>query len=745
MSQLKMNMISPDVNRQLSISRVLTLVLALTVVAVSVVTVGLSYFFFSQKLKTQLAQKADEYIASLPIVLEIPVWDLDEVSIMRTGDAYSHNELVEDLKISDDKGNAYFDFKRGHSTNVISREARILHQGQTIGLIELSLSADANIEMNRSLLLSGLVTLLAVVFVLVVVTGIFSRMLMQRLLNRLGLIVNRYASSKYDTSDQSMLYVEFQPLMDVLGKMGNKIESQMNELREAEKKYRGIFENAVEGIFQTTPAGRFLSANPSMARILGYDDVKELVESSTNIGQEIYVDPEQRNELLRLIEEGETVTGFEVQLYRRDRNIIWVSIHARPIFDENGQLAWLEGIFQDITERKRAEVERLSLEQRFFQAQKMESIGRLAGGVAHDFNNMLAVITGYSDILMMGMTPGNKNYEHVMQISQAAQRSADLTRQLLAFARKQTVSPKVLDLNDTVSGMISMLRRLIGEDIELSWLPGKDLLSIKIDPSQIDQVLANLCVNARDAITGVGKVIIQTENVNFDEEHCADIADAMPGKYIMMSVQDNGCGMKKEILDHIFEPFFTTKAIGRGTGLGLATVYGIAKQNNGFISVSSEEGQGTVFRIYLPAYDDRDITAVNETGPDAVAQDIGGTVLLVEDEPMILLLGKRMLEQIGYTVLSSMTPGEAIRIAKEKGGDINLVITDVIMPEMSGRDLAEQLSSIIPEIKCLFISGYTSDIIGERGVLTEGVHFLQKPFTYTELASAVKSVLEKKL
>jgi len=398
----------------------------------------------------------------------------------------------------------------------------------------------------------------------------------------------------------------------------------------------------------------------------------------------------------------------------------------------------------DVTERKRAEEEKVKLESQLQQAQKMESVGRLAGGVAHDFNNMLTVILGHAQLGLMHLEPNHPVSADLLEISHTAQRSADLTRQLLTFARKQTVAPKVIDLNETVTGMLKMLQRMIGEDINLRWQPAAALWPVKIDPSQVDQILANLCVNARDAIEGVGRITIETDNSSIDAEYCAANPEATPGEYLRLTVSDDGSGMDKETITHIFEPFYTTKELGKGTGLGLATVYGAVKQNNGFINIYSEPGQGTAFSIYLPR-DVGDKSGQRKKKGVAAAVPRGQeTILLVEDEPGILNIASLMLEKQGYTVLRSETPGEAIRLAREHVGEIQLLMTDVVMPEMNGRDLAKNVQSLYPQIKRLFMSGYTADVIAHHGVLDEGVHFIQKPFSLPVMAAVVREVLDGK-
>ena len=408
--------------------------------------------------------------------------------------------------------------------------------------------------------------------------------------------------------------------------------------------------------------------------------------------------------------------------------------HDRAIRWTDGRLVKLQ-IATDITDL-------LKMERQLLQAQKMESVGRLAGGVAHDFNNMLGVILGHAELAIEELDSSQPIFNDLQQIRQAANRSADITRQLLAFARKQIVSPKVIGLNDTVEGILKMLLRLIGEDIDLAWLPGKGLWTIKIDPSQIDQILANLCVNARDAIAGVGKITVETGNCTFDEEYCSIHAGFVLGQYVKINVSDNGSGMDKETVSHIFEPFFTTKGINEGTGLGLATVYGIVKQNNGFINVYSEQGQGTTFSIYLP----RHVGMTNQEQLDSVEPALCGneTILLVEDELMILQMTRAMLQRLGYTVLAAGTPSEAIHLAAEQSGKIHLLLTDVIMPEMNGRTLTDKIMVGRPGLLCLFMSGYTSNVISHHGVLDDGVNFIQKPFAKREIAAKIRQVLDSR-
>ena len=350
-------------------------------------------------------------------------------------------------------------------------------------------------------------------------------------------------------------------------------------------------------------------------------------------------------------------------------------------------------------------------------------------------------LNGYAELALRKIEPSNALYKNLQEIVRAGRRSADMTRQLLAFARKQTIIPKMLDLNETMGGMLTMLQRFIGEHIELKWLPGNDLWPVMMDPSQVDQLLANLCVNARDAVAGAGKITIETGMVSFDEIYCTERAGFIPGDFVMLAVSDNGCGIKKDIVEKIFEPFFTTKDVGEGTGLGLATVYGIVKQNNGFINVYSEPGEGTTFRIYLPRMEGSVEEHRVDSAPE-IPRGHGEIVLVVEDEEAILALSRTILEHLGYTVLTASSPRQALRqavMAHDEG--IDLLITDVVMPEMNGRDLAKEFQAVYPEIKVLFVSGYTENVIAHRGVLDKGVCFLPKPFSLEDLAAKVRETL----
>jgi len=509
---------------------------------------------------------------------------------------------------------------------------------------------------------------------------------------------------------------------------------QANEaLRESESRFRDLFEDAPLGYQSLDENGDILELNKTWCKLLGYTKEEAI---GRNFGEFIRSDfQEQFAENFPKFKSQGSIAGTEFEMIRKDGSEVSISIDGTIQHETDGSFKQTHCVLKDITEQK-------SLEKQFRQAQKMESVGQLAGGVAHDFNNKLQVILGHTELALGKIDASDQVHESLIEIQTAALHSADLTRQLLAFARKQIIAPEVLDLNATVDEMLKMLRRLIGEDINLHWEPSAKLWPIKMDPSQIDQILANLCVNARDALEGTGNVTIETRNLPLDQTGCAIYPDCTPGDYMQLSFSDDGCGMNEKTLKHLFEPFFTTKKLGEGTGLGLATLYGIVKQNHGFITVDSAPGKGTTFKIHLPRCTDKEVAArkAAETKPPERGQE---TILLVEDDAGLLDLGQQMLEGLGYTVLAAALPEEARRLSKEHPGKIDLLLTDVIMPEMNGQDLAAQLKKARPELKCIFMSGYTADVIARNNVLAEGVHFIQKPFSIPDLATKMRQVLEE--
>ncbi len=513
-----------------------------------------------------------------------------------------------------------------------------------------------------------------------------------------------------------------------------------DELRKSEGQLRTLVQTIPDLIWLKDKDGVYLSCNPMFERLYGAKEADIIGKTDYDFVDKELADFFAKNDR-KAIAVGKPTSNEEWLTFADDGHRALLDVIKTPMFDERGLLLGVLGIGHDISERKKAEEEKLKLEAQLMQAQKMESVGRLAGGVAHDYNNMLTVILGYSELVLERLDLADPLREDLLEIRKAATRSMDITQQLLAFARKQTITPIAFDLNDAVESMLKMMRRLLGEDINLAWLPEIHLWPVKMDPSQLDQILANLCVNARDAIGGVGRITIETKKAVFDERYSETHPQFIPGEYVLLAVSDDGCGMDTETINKIFEPFFTTKGAGEGTGLGLATVYGIVEQNGGFINVYSEPGHGTTFKIYLPRHTDLEAECQGKT-QERIPRGNAETILIVEDDVSILTLTQRILTEIGYAVLVAQLPSQALQLGEKNQHKIDLLITDVVMPEMNGKELSDRFYELYPGIKTLFMSGYTADALGHRGILEQDIHFIQKPFSKESLAFKVKKILD---
>jgi len=548
---------------------------------------------------------------------------------------------------------------------------------------------------------------------------------------------------RYKCKDGIYKWIEFSgsnhlddpDIRGILGNYHDILERKRAEqaLRDSEERFKALH-NASFGGIGIHDKGLILECNQGLSDMTGYP-LEELIGMD---GLRLIAEQSKETVMKHILSGYEK--PYEAVVLRKDGTEIPIRLEARNIPYKGKQMRVVE--FRDISENKRAEEERERLQDQLTQAQKMESVGRLAGGVAHDYNNMLSVILGYTEMALEKVPYSDPLRTDLQEIYKAAKRSSEITQQLLAFARKQAIAPKALDLNAVIEKMLNMLRRLIGEDIDVIWHPGRRLSPVKIDPSQFEQILANLCVNARDAISGVGKIIIETQVASIDETNRIDFTRDGSTEFVKLSVSDDGCGMDKETLHNIFEPFFTTKGVAQGTGLGLATVYGIVKQNNGVIEADSELGRGSTFNVYLP----RHMGEAEKLSPDTVPETPlgeGEMVLLVEDEPAIREMCQDILKKLEYRVLSADTPQEALSMADEHQGEIDLLVTDVVMPGMNGRELTRQIKALYPDIKALYMSGYTADVIANRGVLEKEVQFIQKPFSVKDLAIKVKKTLKK--
>jgi two-component system cell cycle sensor histidine kinase/response regulator CckA len=547
--------------------------------------------------------------------------------------------------------------------------------------------------------------------------------------NSFGVLAVQSYSGNMRFGDKEKEILQF-----VSQQLASAIEYKRNEeaLRRSEARYRSLVQSAVYGIYRSSLEGRFFDVNPALITMLGYDSAEEVLALDPKL--DVFVDPSEQMRVMAEFRRGARLDNVEVRWKRKDGSAITVRLSGRVVNNPEETAEVVEIIAEDITERR-------VLENQFRQAQKMEAVGRLAGGVAHDFNNLLMVISGYAEVLLEHTIKNDPLYPKIEAIHQATDRATTLTRQLLAFSRKQLLELKVVDLNIIVEDIKRLLRPLIGENIELQTQLAPDLGRTRADAGQIEQVLMNLVVNSKDAMPNGGKIIIQSANARLNHEDVRrEYSYVQPGLYVVLSVTDTGEGMDKETQLRIFEPFFTTKEKGKGTGLGLSTVYGIIKQSGGYVLVQSEPGQGTTFRIYLPRVEDA-LETVGTLGISSSQNGGSETVLLVEDEESVRQLVRETLESKGYKVLEADNGEAALRIVSNYSDKIDMLITDVVMPGMSGRELSARLCASRPQTKVLYLSGYTEDAIGHEGVVDPDTAFLQKPFTLQMLSRKVREVL----
>ncbi len=526
----------------------------------------------------------------------------------------------------------------------------------------------------------------------------------------------------------------------LLGKLLDRQQARRkmeDALHESEERYRSLFENSnAVMLLIDSENGMIMDANRTACTYYGWtkDEFKRKKISEINVLTD--------DEVMREMQAAQTEkrNHFYFMHRRADGSVSHVEVYSGPI-QFRGK-TYLYSIVHDISDRKLAERERDRIEEELRQVQKMDAIGLLAGGIAHDFNNMLSVILGNADIILSKIDADNPTYENLVEIKHAGQRSADLTRQLLAFSRKQIVSPKIINLNNLIQNQLGILGRLIGEDIEIRFIPGDALWNVRIDPVQANQILTNLAANARDAITGVGIITIRTENIVLDQKTSPKEIGPVSGQFVRLTFHDNGVGMDDETRERIFEPFFTTKDKGKGTGLGLPTVYGIVMQCEGAIHASSERRKGTTFSIYLPRFEGEEDAPAEMKGD--LPEKGKERILIVEDEKQILNLAGMYLEQLGYEIMTAHSPEQALPLVETCSGDIHLLLTDVVMPGMNGKEFEQRIRQLKPGIKTLFMSGYTADVIAKRGVVEEGINFIQKPFTMKDLAVSIRQILDRK-
>ncbi|GFO53477.1 histidine kinase [Geomonas sp. Red276] len=730
------------------------MMMVLTVVTVTMTAASCVYFVRERDVQYERLQKELKGAADqLASGLAVPVWNFDDYQIDVFLDGFMHDATVAYLELETE--NRRFVRGRGErwemiraipatANHIVEARRPVVYSGKEIGHIRIAYTR----RYIREALFRNTAIMLAAILVLdLAICASLYIILSRWILTPLALL-DQFAGTVIAGGDhrsvlpQGKFHGELGNLRNSLVTMVDTLATRYLEkqraeeaLRESENRLQQLSDNLSDSVVYQVDCGvggemrQFTYLSAGIERLHGVS------------AEAVMADP---GILYRQIHEGDrekiakaeaeaiaTLQTFkvEIRLHSPDGASRWLLLTSTPHRDRRGHVVF-DGIEIDVTERKQ-------LEEQLQHAQKMESVGRLAGGVAHDFNNMLGVILGAVHLSLAKGAEGDIR-NNLMMIQQAAERSSNITRQLLAFSRKQVIVPKPVNLNALILESVKNLGRLIGEDVKLVFRPSVDLWNVLIDPSQVDQILMNLSVNARDAMPNGGTLTMETANIRIDGDYSHVHPDAAPGDYIQLSISDTGCGMDEETRKHIFEPFFTTKGVGKGTGLGLAMVYGIVTQNNGFINCYSEPGQGSVFKLYFPrlrqeVVDDRPPLPVPRTG--------SGTILLVEDEEMLLWATTRMLEDLGYLVLQANTPGDALKLCQE-GIGFDLVLTDVVMPGINGREMAERIRQMRPEVKVLFMSGYTSDLVAQRGIIEEGMHFISKPLDLQKLSEILRELLQ---
>ncbi len=729
---------------------------------IMIAVVGISMALVSYSMLDDLRNRAIITSDELASLLEQPLYNVDNEASVRIAKAFLSSGKISGIDLQSTAGGTLFSDLSGQDSLRIPKISRVITaHNMPLGSFIITFS-DEKIRESQSLCL--LISLAIIISVLLANVAA-SRYIAQRVRKPFLTIfsaIEKLSEGNYQTQIAPTRYRDINTLVSLFNGMAEKIRVKNQEQKNveqallAERQYLvDIIDFLPDATFIIDNDGRVVVWNRAAETMTGIDrnDIigkGDFAYAVPFIGkrQPILIDlldarNEQIEKFYKYIKRSDSAIYAESDVpHLREGQGAHLWAVATQIFDRSGSRSGAIEMIRDVTDIKLAEQDQEKLKEQLLQTQKMDSVGRLAGGIAHDFNNLLTVILGHTQLAIMETPSSNPMKTHLKTIEDTAHRSADLVRQLLAFARKQTVAPRALDINETVKNLLTMLPRLIGEDITVDWKPGGQLWALWIDSSQIDQIIINLCVNARDAITGVGKISLETANIVADMDYCRSNPESVPGDYVMLAVSDNGCGMEKTTIDHIFEPFFTTKEIGQGTGMGLATVYGVVKQNKGFINVYSEPGQGTTFKVYFPRF-----TGVRGVKLETEKQDSpmgkGETVLVVEDDALILSMSRQMLEKLGYTVLLADSPSKALAQMQIHASEILLLITDVVMPEMNGRDLEQALRAAKPDLKCLFISGYTANVIAHHGVLDKDVCFLQKPFSLEDLASKVRQALEQ--
>jgi len=841
---------------QRSISKEVSIGLILTIILVSTISFYIAHTVARKKARDYLNAKADEYILHLKDILVLPIWNYDYETIDAIGQTYLQNEHIAGITIVDSRDNTCISVTKPNTTPLMTRSAELFQYDQPMGSVEISLTSNYYNIWNRQLFwYFGLIILINLLS-LIIMTGFLLRWSLNKPLKLLNRIVKSHAAKEDISIHENMPYSEFMPLIDTLEDMGNEIKLRMSELRKAEKKYRSIFENATEGIFQSTMDGKVINANPAFAKILGYQSPEELISKIFDIGHQHWLNPEKREEFVKILQNDRVIKSYEVQFRKKDKTIIWVSLNALPIYDSHGDLRHIEGLVQDITERKKAETElqRLStaveqvveniiitdavgkikyvnpafernigytlkevydIDHRFFgadktekkvygqmlktveddrvwtgritsrkknndliiedaivspiksplgrfmgyvsinrdvtlkakfenqlrQSQKMEAIGTLAGGIAHDFNNILGVIIGCSELATNSISKNHRAVKDIEQVLTAGLRAKSLVSQILTFSRQEEDKKIPLILSPFIKEVVKFLKATLPKIMEIRVKLNTETGTILADPIQMQQILMNLCTNSSQSI-GRNRGVIDVTLSNIDYENTDDLPPEInPGAYVILEVKDNGCGIPDKIIHKIFDPFFTTKSIGEGTGLGLSVVHGIVKKHGGTVTVKSKKGVGTSFCVILPRLEHADIKINIEQSLELPRGK--EKILLVDDETALVDILERILSNLGYEVHAYSSSLKALNAFKLKSGYFDLIVTDLIMPDMTGADLTTEIRKLNNKIPVILFTGINENKIVQRDY--KEIKFnriLVKPLRNADLVFAIRKELD---
>jgi PAS domain S-box-containing protein len=750
-----------DLKRRISIA---TLVILALVFVTTLLLVGMGLFNHyresaqeREKLRLDTVTNADQLSAGL----SLPLWNFDYSQVAKILDSAMQDPSVLGLVVAQSDPNnpgnlVTYARSRDEAWKPVNQapglmpdgtlvqDRQIVAMGEPIGRLKIYITTRFLDQAIRQRFISTMVLSLLFDLLLIVILYILLWYLVLkplRAIERYALAVKAGGGRPEGFHNETFLG-ELESLRRSLGEMIALLQSRLNALLEKETTLRAVLDSVPQAVYWKDIQGRYLGCNKVFAqsahldspeKVMGKHDL-ELPFHSDEITVHQMDDLDVLNTGIPKIHSIEPIQG-------QGGKTIWMDTTKVPILDVKGKPSAVLGVLEDITERKLAEEEHARLQEQLNQSQKLESIGRLAGGVAHDNNNMLTAILMHAELLKELLGPENPALRHITAMEGAAERSTGLIRQLLAFSRRQVIEPKVLNLNECLDGFKKSISPLIGEDIEFVLIPGENLWKIKMDPVQVDQIVMNLVVNARDAMPSGGALSIETSNAHLDDNYCQENPGAMPGDYVVLTVSDTGVGISAEITHKIFEPFFTTKEVGKGTGLGLSTVFGIVKQNNGFLNVYSEPSMGATFRIYLPRFTGGE-TQSKPAEFVANGRHGKGNILVVEDDETLREVIPNILDRLGYAYILADSPKDALRLCQQQETRIDLLLTDVIMPGMSGKELWDQIRVIKPEIRVVYMSGYPADVISRQGVLDSGVHFIQKPFSTTDLGKKLQSVME---